>query len=322
MAPPTSCLKSIKGRLVSTLLISYLSSTSKQIDAFFEQISTPVVSLTLPEKPDALEYAARQGQIRACIIYQEPNIKRVFVLFCKDNCPKKKKNRWRTISSVPQWRCRANPNLFRRRPDALSSNGVWYPIPAGTRYILLTVQKTVFGLNVIPETILSQLIENGFNLGDFRKIKRYDHKAYKLPPPTPAHVPSETSKRPLEETPGPSFKRLRSTVSQTPAHILLPDPPVSQTPAHILLPDPPVSQTPAHILLPDPPVSQTPAHILLPDPPVSQSPVQFLLLDPPVSQPPVQFLLLDPPVSQPPVQIQVPDPPVVETLELTLTNDF
>ncbi|GFX19681.1 hypothetical protein TNCV_2075891 [Trichonephila clavipes] len=47
-----------------------------------------------------------------------------------------------------------------------------YPIPAGTRYILLTVQKTVFGLDIIPEReiILPQLMENGFNLGDFRKM--------------------------------------------------------------------------------------------------------------------------------------------------------
>ncbi|GFW36924.1 hypothetical protein TNCV_4032401 [Trichonephila clavipes] len=32
-----------------------------QIDAFPEHISTTVVPVTLPEKPDALEYAARQG---------------------------------------------------------------------------------------------------------------------------------------------------------------------------------------------------------------------------------------------------------------------
>ncbi|GFX59178.1 uncharacterized protein TNCV_936931 [Trichonephila clavipes] len=81
-----------------------------------------------------------------------------------------------------------------------------YPIPAGIRYILLTVQKTVFGLDIIPETISPQLIENGFNLGNLRKMKRYDQKAYKLPPPTTAHVPAETNKRPLEEQPGPSSK--------------------------------------------------------------------------------------------------------------------
>ncbi|GFY00037.1 uncharacterized protein TNCV_1341351 [Trichonephila clavipes] len=61
-----------------------------QIDAFPEHISTTVVPVTLPEKPDAFEYAARQGHVRACIIYQEPNTKRVFVLFCKDNWYQKK----------------------------------------------------------------------------------------------------------------------------------------------------------------------------------------------------------------------------------------
>ncbi|GFU74725.1 uncharacterized protein TNCV_2431151 [Trichonephila clavipes] len=56
-----------------------------QIDAFPEHISTTVMPVTLPEKPDALEYDARQGHVRACIIYQEPNTKRLFVLFSKDN---------------------------------------------------------------------------------------------------------------------------------------------------------------------------------------------------------------------------------------------
>ncbi|GFU70139.1 hypothetical protein TNCV_5057331 [Trichonephila clavipes] len=50
-----------------------------------KHISMTVMPVTLPEKPEALEYAARQGQVRACIIYQEPNTIRVFVLFCKDN---------------------------------------------------------------------------------------------------------------------------------------------------------------------------------------------------------------------------------------------
>ncbi|GFU33767.1 uncharacterized protein TNCV_7601 [Trichonephila clavipes] len=62
-----------------------------QIDTFPEHISTTVVPEKLSEKPEALEYAARQGQVRACIIYKEPNTKRVFVLFCKDNWYQKKK---------------------------------------------------------------------------------------------------------------------------------------------------------------------------------------------------------------------------------------
>ncbi|GFX32337.1 uncharacterized protein TNCV_4411051 [Trichonephila clavipes] len=64
--------------------------TVDQIDAFPEHISTTVMPVTLPEKADALEYAARPGHVRACIIYQEPNTKRVFVLFCKDNWYQKK----------------------------------------------------------------------------------------------------------------------------------------------------------------------------------------------------------------------------------------
>ncbi|GFT65722.1 hypothetical protein TNCV_4680451 [Trichonephila clavipes] len=32
-----------------------------------------------------VEYAARRGQVRAGIVYEEPNAKRVFVLFCKNH---------------------------------------------------------------------------------------------------------------------------------------------------------------------------------------------------------------------------------------------
>ncbi|GFT31121.1 uncharacterized protein TNCV_1851351, partial [Trichonephila clavipes] len=77
------------------------------IDAFPEHLSTTVVPVTLPDKPDALEYAARQGQVRAGIIYQEPTAKRVFVLFystttCADSrCPRTcADSRCPTITSV------------------------------------------------------------------------------------------------------------------------------------------------------------------------------------------------------------------------------
>ncbi|GFY31530.1 uncharacterized protein TNCV_4693741 [Trichonephila clavipes] len=101
-----------------------------------------------------------------------------------------------------------------------------YLIPAGTCYILSTAQKTVFGLYIIPENILLQLIENGFNLGDFRKMKRYDQKTYKLPPPTPAQVPAERNKRHLEEQPGPSLDHFEivSAIEQqeTPIDLTMP----------------------------------------------------------------------------------------------------
>ncbi|GFS93650.1 hypothetical protein TNCV_3775941 [Trichonephila clavipes] len=46
------------------------------IDAFPEHLSTTVVPVTLPDKSDALESAARQDQVRAGVIYQEPTAKR------------------------------------------------------------------------------------------------------------------------------------------------------------------------------------------------------------------------------------------------------
>ncbi|GFS47511.1 uncharacterized protein TNCV_4219641 [Trichonephila clavipes] len=323
-----------------------------QIDAFPEHISTTVMPVTLPEKTDALVYAARQGHVRACILYQEPNTKRVFVLFCKDNWHQKKtlldnfkraileakhvnefrpddvlwekiskgmlrnpdrllKNTdkrmvymynnmffvkkdftfgCRTVKSgeihliqtthVPMLiyelpssslRCRANPNLFRRSFEPFDQMlyhrmvlepHTAYPIPAGTRYILLTVQKTMFGVDIIPERMLPQLMENGFHLGDFRQRKRFDQKAYKLPPPTPAHVPAETHKRPLEQQPKPLSKKKRVIItpiirpSVPSVRIIKPSTALS-TPQPVSIPDPSPEQTTPQILLPDPPVVET-----------------------------------------------------------------
>ncbi|GFS53452.1 STIP1 homology and U box-containing protein 1 [Nephila pilipes] len=66
-----------------------------------------------------------------------------------------------------------------------------YPIPPNMHYILMTIQKTVFDLDVLPETILTTLLQNGFRLRNFRKAKNYHQKAYKLHPSTPAHTPVE-----------------------------------------------------------------------------------------------------------------------------------
>ncbi|GFX71832.1 uncharacterized protein TNCV_2010691 [Trichonephila clavipes] len=182
-------------------------------------------------------------------------------------------------------RCRANPNLFRRSFEPFDQMlylrmvlepHTAYPIPAGTRYILLTVQKTVFGLDIIPEMILPQLMENGFNLGDIRQRKRFDQKAYKLPPPTPAHVPAETNKRPLEQQPAPLSKKKRVVITPvirppvSPVLIARPFTALS-TPQPILLSDPPSKQTTPQILLPDPPSKQTTPQIFLPDPPVVET---------------------------------------------------
>ncbi|GFX74728.1 uncharacterized protein TNCV_3121581 [Trichonephila clavipes] len=211
-----------------------------------------------------------------------------------------------------------------------------YPIPAGTRYILLTIQKTVFGLDIIPETILPQLMENGFNLGDFRKRNRFDQKAYKLPPPTPSHAPFETKKRPLEPT-GYFSKKKRviitpiirpsvspvmiikpSTALATPQPVSIPEPPERTTP-QILLSDLPPERTTPQILLPDPPIERTTPQILLPDPPPERTSPQILLSDPPPVLTTPQILLPDPPVPTKP-QILLPDPPVPTKPQILLPD--
>ncbi|GFV75652.1 uncharacterized protein TNCV_2241011 [Trichonephila clavipes] len=164
-------------------------------------------------------------------------------------------------------RCRANRNLFGRSFEPYDQMiyhrmvlepHTAFPIPAGTRYILLMVQKTVFGLDIIPETILPQLMENGFNLGDFRKMKRNEQKVYKLPPPTPAHVHAERNKRPLEQQPGPSSKRKRVFIT----HVIRPPVLIARNstclanPQPVSIPEPPVLTTPL-ILLPDAPPELT-----------------------------------------------------------------
>ncbi|GFX39354.1 uncharacterized protein TNCV_3860771 [Trichonephila clavipes] len=205
-------------------------------------------------------------------------------------------------------RCRANPNLFRRSFETFDQMiyhrmvlepHTAYPIPAGTRYILLTVQKTVFGLDIIPEMILPQLIENGFNLEDFRKRKRFDQKAYKLPPPTPAHVPAEANKRPLEQQPGPFSKKKRVFIT----------PVITPPVAPVLIAKPFTAlATPQPVSIPEPPELTTSQ---IPDPP---APIPTELTTP-------QILSPNPPPELTTPQILLPDPPVVETLEPTLTDD-
>ncbi|GFU74865.1 uncharacterized protein TNCV_4961931 [Trichonephila clavipes] len=379
------------------------------IDAFPEHLSITVVPVTLPDKPDALEYAARQGQVRAGIIYQEPIAKRVFVLFCKDHWHQKKtwldnfkravmeakhvnefrpndvmwektskgllrnpdrllKNTdkrmvytynniffakkdftfgLRTVKSgeihliqtthVPMLiyelpasslECRAQPNVIRRSFEpydqmiyhrTILELHTAYPIPAETHYIVLTVQKTAFGLEIIPESLLYQLIQKGFHVGDFRKMKKFNQTPYKLPPPTPIHVPAE--KRPLEETSLPK-KRVRITSvmrrvsrrSERPmAPVQIPQPPVQIPDVLEPVQIPLVPQSPVQI--PDiPNVLERPVQI--PQPPVQipdvLEPVQIpvsQVLEPPVQIPDVPEHVQIPvsEVPQPPMQI-LPEP--------------
>ncbi|GFW61536.1 uncharacterized protein TNCV_347841 [Trichonephila clavipes] len=382
----------------------HFSFVMDPIDAFSEHISTTVVPVTLPDKPDALEYAAQQGQVRVGIIYQEPTAKRVFVLFCKDHCHKKKT--WldnfkravmeamhanefspndvmwektskgllrnpdrllknidkrmvyiyntiffakkyftfglRTVKSreihliqtthVPMLiyellasslKCRAQPNQIRRsfKPyDQMFYHRInlephtAYPIPAVTHYIVLTVQKTAFGMDIIPESLLPQLIQKGFHVADFRKMKKFNQTPYKLPPPTPIHLPAE--KRPLEEKSLP-FSKKRSKVHITPVmrrvsrRPELPMAPVQipHVPESVQIPHVPEPVQIPHV--PEPvQIPHVPEPVQIPHVP---EPVQIPHVPEPVQIPHVPEPVQIPLVPQSPVQIpvsHVPEPPV------------
>ncbi|GFT68741.1 uncharacterized protein TNCV_684181 [Trichonephila clavipes] len=186
---------------------------------------------------------------------------------------------------------RAQPNVIRRSFEphdqmlydrTILEPHTAYPIPAGTNYIVLTVQKTTFGLDIIPESLLPQLIQKGFHVGDFRKMKTFNQTPYKLPPSTPIHVPAE--KRPLEEKSLP-FSKKRSKVRITPV--------MRRVSRRSELPIAPV-QIPVSQVLEPPvqiPVSQVP-----------QSPVQIPLSQ--VPQSPVQIPLVQ--IPDVPEHVQIP----------------
>ncbi|GFV01888.1 uncharacterized protein TNCV_4978401 [Trichonephila clavipes] len=222
-------------------------------------------------------------------------------------------------------KCRAQPNVIRRSFEphdqmlyhrTILEPYTEYPIPTGTNYIVLTVQKTAFGLGIIPESLLPQLIQKVFHVGYFRKMKKFNQTPYMLPPPTPIHVPAE--KRPLEENALPK-KRSKVRMRITPvmrrvsrrfelpmAPVQIPDvlepvqiPLVPQSPVQIpvsQVPEPPVQIPVSQVL--EPPV-QIPL-VQIPDvPELAQIPVSH------VSEPPVQI-----PVSQvPQPHVQIPDVP-------------
>ncbi|GFW88241.1 hypothetical protein TNCV_819981 [Trichonephila clavipes] len=207
-----------------------------------EHTSTTVVL----EKPDALEYAPWQGQVRACIIYQEPNTKRVFVWFCKDNWPPKK-----TLVDNFKGAIMEAKQVNELRPDDV----LWEKISKGLlknpdRPLKNADKRMVYIYNnmffckkkillLASERLRCRANPNLFK----RSFQPFDQMLYhrmvleirsrleaknetvrsKLPPPTLAHVPAETNKRSLEEQPGPSSMRfpnrskLRITPSVAPA---------------------------------------------------------------------------------------------------------
>ncbi|GFT42930.1 uncharacterized protein TNCV_1615021 [Trichonephila clavipes] len=381
------------------------------IDAFPEHLSTTVVPVTLPDKPDALEYAARQGQVRAGIIYQEPTAKRVFVLFCKDHWHQKKtcldnlkravmeakhvnefrpndvmwektskgllrnpdrllKNTdkrmlyiynniffakkkdftfgLRTVKSgeihliqtthVPMLiyelpasslKCRAQPNVIRRSFEphdqmlyhrTILEPHTAYPIPAGTHYIVLTVQNRLW-FGHYPRIPSAPAHSEGIPRGDFRKNEKIPDVLEPVPipdvPPSPVHIPQPPVQIPDVLEPPVQIPQPPVQIPDVlePVQIpLVPQSPV-QIPVSQVLEPPvqiPVSQVPEPpVQIPLVQIPDVPEHVQIPVSHVSEPPVQIPVSQ--VPQSPVQIPLVQIPDVPEHVQIpvsQVPQPPM------------
>ncbi|GFU55514.1 uncharacterized protein TNCV_4339111 [Trichonephila clavipes] len=134
-----------------------------------------------------------------------------------------------------------------------------YPIPAGTHYIVLTVQKNRLWFGHYPRIPSAPAHSEGIPRGDFRKMKMFNQTPYKLPPPTPIHVPAE--KRPLEEKALPK-KRVRPVMRRVSRRS---ERPMAPVPIPLVLEPVPIPDVPP-VHIPQPPV-QIPL--------VPQSPVQI-----------------------------------------------
>ncbi|GFY09880.1 uncharacterized protein TNCV_3698421 [Trichonephila clavipes] len=174
-------------------------------------------------------------------------------------------------------RCRANPNLFRRSFEPFDQMlyhrmvlepHTAYPIPAGTRFILLTTKETVRSKGLQATTSDPGSCTGRDKQKTFGTTARAFIQKERV-------VISPVIRPPL----APVLIIKLSTALATPQPVSIPEPPEQTTPQS-LLPDPPEVETTSQILLPDPP-EQTTSQILLPDPP-EQTTSQILLTDPPV----------------------------------------
>ncbi|GFT80113.1 hypothetical protein TNCV_4764021 [Trichonephila clavipes] len=187
------------------------------------------------------------------------------------------------------------------------------PIPAGTRYILLTVQRL---WTLSPKPFSPSSREKGLNLGNFRKIKWYDQKSTSsLLLPRFMYVQRQT-KRPLVQNQGLPSKRNRvfiTPVIRPPVLIARPSTALA-TPQSIPVFQPPVQISPVPttppVQIPGPPPELTTPFVQIPDPPVQIPPVQI---------PPVPALFTE--IHQLCRSFYQIHHPVVETLESTLMDD-
>ncbi|GFT77677.1 hypothetical protein TNCV_4245521 [Trichonephila clavipes] len=263
------------------------------IDAFPEHISTTVVPMTLPDKPDVLEYAARQAKSELASSTKSPPPNGCLSCFVKTIGIEERRDRLLKITDKRM--VYIYGNIFFAKKDFTFGLRT---VKSGEIHLIQTTHVPMLTYE-LPASSLKCRAQPNVIRSSFRrdstweisnKMKKFDQTPYKLPPPTPIHVPAK--KRPLEEKSLP-FSKKRVRITPVMRRVTgRPELPMAlvQIP-HVLEPVqiPFVPQPPVQI----PHVTEPPAQI-----PVSQVP-----------QPSVQISVSQ--VPQPPVQIpHVPEPPV------------
>ncbi|GFT23894.1 hypothetical protein TNCV_3207531 [Trichonephila clavipes] len=215
-----------------------------QIDAFPEHISTTVMPVTLPEKPDALEYAARQGH-RAILEAKHVNEFRPDDVLWEKISKGLLRNPDRLLKNTDKRMVYIYNNMFfvkkdftfgfRTKKETLRSKGLQATTSDPGSCTCRDKRKT-FGTTTLP----------------FSKMKRVFITPVIRPPVAPVLIA-----RPFTAFSTSQPVSISEPPELTTPKILLPDPPPELTTSQILLPDPPSKQTTPQILLPDTPVVET-----------------------------------------------------------------
>ncbi|GFT23899.1 hypothetical protein TNCV_3207581 [Trichonephila clavipes] len=276
-----------------------------QIDAFPEHISTTVMPVTLPEKPDALEYAARQGH-RAILEAKHVNEFRPDDVLWEKIPKGLLRNPDRLLKNTDKRMVYIYNNIFFVKKDFTFG---FRTVKSGEIHLIQTTHVPM-RIYEFPSSSLRcranpNLFRRSFEPFDqmlYHRMVLEPHTAYPIPKKEtlrskclqattsdPGSCTCRDKRKAFGTTALPFSKKKRVfitpvirppvapvliarpfTALSTPQPVSISEPPELTTP-QILLPDPPPELTSSQIILPDPPSKQTTPQILLPDPPVVET---------------------------------------------------
>ncbi|GFT37530.1 hypothetical protein NPIL_514051 [Nephila pilipes] len=162
------------------------------------------------------------------------------------------------------------PNLYRRSFEpydqmlyyrTVLEPNTCYPIPTGTHYILMIIQKIVYTLDVVPETILPTLAK-WLLPGRFQKGKA-------LPPKSVQASSSDTSSSTCRGNTCQHLSQQKTFCGSSRPRDGFRDPPTTETAAAVFVPQPvyPSPSEPVVVTQPETMLSSPPPALMLTTPP-------------------------------------------------------